>query len=183
MLLNSYPFKNPNLFSFEGRLNRAKYFWTMLVIGIVATVVIAIWPSSTNAIVILAPIAGFFPVIKRLHDINKSGGFALLMFFPPLNLILGVVLLFMRGTIGLNQYGGDPLSGNNEMKQDLGRYQDTIESYKQAIRINPDYAETYYNLGAAYLRVGDKGSALEEYKILKTLDTEKANELFNLIYK
>jgi hypothetical protein len=33
------------------------------------------------------------------------------------------------------------------------------------------------------LQVGDKGSALEEYKILKTLDTEKANKLFNLIYK
>jgi hypothetical protein len=31
--------------------------------------------------------------------------------------------------------------------------------------------------------VGDKGSALEEYKILKTLDTEQANELFNLIYE
>jgi hypothetical protein len=29
---------------------------------------------------------------------------------------------------------------------------------------------------------GDKGSALEEYKILKTLDVDKANELFNLIY-
>jgi hypothetical protein len=31
--------------------------------------------------------------------------------------------------------------------------------------------------------IGDKGSALEEYKILKTLDVDKANELFNLIYK
>jgi hypothetical protein len=29
----------------------------------------------------------------------------------------------------------------------------------------------------------DKGPALEEYKILKTLDAEKANKLFKLIYK
>lgn len=29
----------------------------------------------------------------------------------------------------------------------------------------------------------DKGPALEEYKILKTLDTEQANKLFNLINK
>jgi len=29
--------------------------------------------------------------------------------------------------------------------------------------------------------IGDKGSALEEYKILKTLDAEQANKLFNLI--
>lgn len=70
---------------------------------------IVLWPSSTNAIIILAPVAVFFPVIKRLHDINKSGGFAFIMFFPPLNLILGIVLLFMKGTIGPNQYGDDPL--------------------------------------------------------------------------
>ena len=65
----------------------------------------------------------------------------------------------------------------------LGRYQDAIEAYKQAIRIKPDYAEAHYNLGIAYLVTGDKDSALEEYKILKTLDAEKANELFKLISK
>jgi Flp pilus assembly protein TadD len=65
----------------------------------------------------------------------------------------------------------------------LGRYQDAIESYKQAIRIKPDYAGAHYNLGVAYLKTGDKGSALEEYKILKTLDAELANKLFNLINK
>jgi Flp pilus assembly protein TadD len=65
----------------------------------------------------------------------------------------------------------------------LGRYQDEIEAYKQAIRIKPDYANAHLNLGLTYLLVGDKGSALEEYKILKTLDIERANKLFNLIYK
>jgi tetratricopeptide (TPR) repeat protein len=65
----------------------------------------------------------------------------------------------------------------------LGRYQDAIEAYKQAIRIKPDYAGAHYNLGNAYLMTGDKGSALEECKILKTLDTEQANELFDLIHK
>jgi hypothetical protein len=33
------------------------------------------------------------------------------------------------------------------------------------------------------LRLGDKGSAIEEYKILKGLDKELANRLFNLIYE
>jgi hypothetical protein len=41
----------------------------------------------------------------------------------------------------------------------------------------------HYNLGLAYLITGDKGSALEEYKILKTLNAELANKLFNLINK
>lgn len=65
----------------------------------------------------------------------------------------------------------------------LGRYTEGIEAFKQAIRIKPDYAEAHYNLGVAYLTLGDKGSALEEYKILKDLDTELANKLFNFIYK
>jgi tetratricopeptide (TPR) repeat protein len=65
----------------------------------------------------------------------------------------------------------------------LGRWQEAIESYMQAIRIKPDLAEAHFCLGVTYLIVGDKGSALEEYKILKNLDTEQANKLFNLIYE
>ncbi len=38
------------------------------------------------------------------------------------------------------------------------------------------------NLGITYLAAGDKSSALEEYKILKTLDAKLANKLFNLIH-
>jgi tetratricopeptide (TPR) repeat protein len=65
----------------------------------------------------------------------------------------------------------------------LGRYQDAIDALKQAIRIKPDDADTHYNLGLAYLMTGNKGSALEEYKILKTLDAERANNLFILIHE
>jgi tetratricopeptide (TPR) repeat protein len=65
----------------------------------------------------------------------------------------------------------------------LDRWQEAIEACKQAIRIKPDYAEAHTVLGNVYFLKGDKGSALEEYKILKTLDAERANELFNLIYK
>jgi tetratricopeptide (TPR) repeat protein len=64
---------------------------------------------------------------------------------------------------------------------ELGRYQDAIESYKQAIRIKPDDADAHSNLGFAYLMNGDKDLALKEYKILKILDAELANKLFNLI--
>jgi len=66
---------------------------------------------------------------------------------------------------------------------ELGRWQDAVESFKQAIRIKPDYDLAHYGLGGAYFFAGDKGSALEEYKILKTLDAEQANKLFNLIYE
>ena len=65
----------------------------------------------------------------------------------------------------------------------LDLYQEAIQAFKQATRLKPDFAEAHYNMGVAYTLIGDSGSALEEYKILKNLDTERANKLFNSIYK
>jgi len=65
----------------------------------------------------------------------------------------------------------------------LNRWQKQIEAFEQAISIKPDYAEAHYNLGMAYLSLGDRASAIEEHKILKTLDKDLANKLFNSIYK
>ncbi len=65
----------------------------------------------------------------------------------------------------------------------LGRYYEAVEAYKQAIRIKPDDAGTHYVMGLTYLLLGDRGGALDEYKILKDLDRDLANKLFNLIYK
>jgi len=67
--------------------------------------------------------------------------------------------------------------------EEAGLHKKAIEAYKQAIRIKPDIAEAHYNLGVIYLVLNDRGSALEQYKILKTLDPEMANQLFNLIYE
>jgi len=64
----------------------------------------------------------------------------------------------------------------------LGRYKDAIESCKQALRIDPNNINAHFFLGFAYMSTGDKNSALHEYKILKELDIDKANELFDLIY-
>jgi tetratricopeptide (TPR) repeat protein len=46
----------------------------------------------------------------------------------------------------------------------IGRYQDAIEDYKQAIRINPDYAEAHYNLGIAYGELGRNQQAIDSFK-------------------
>jgi len=42
---------------------------------------------------------------------------------------------------------------------------------------------THYGLGLIYLILDDKGSAFEVYKILKELDRDLANKLFDLIYE
>ncbi|MEW5877548.1 MAG: tetratricopeptide repeat protein [Acidobacteriota bacterium] len=65
----------------------------------------------------------------------------------------------------------------------LGRFSEAVEAFKQAIRIKPDYAEAHFALGVSYLLLEDKGAALDEYKILKTLNAELANKLFNMIYQ
>jgi hypothetical protein len=64
----------------------------------------------------------------------------------------------------------------------LGLYKDAIEAFKQTIRIEPDSVGAHFGLGLMYLRIGDRNSALNEYKILKDLDINAANELFDSIY-
>ena len=63
----------------------------------------------------------------------------------------------------------------------LGMYKEAIEVYKQAIRIKPDDVGAHYYLGLGYIFLNDKVSALEQYKILENLDSEMANELYNII--
>ena len=45
-----------------------------------------------------------------------------------------------------------------------GMNKEAIESYKQAIRINPDYAEAHVNLGVAYDKSGKYKETIESYK-------------------
>jgi len=66
---------------------------------------------------------------------------------------------------------------------ELGRITEAISAFKEAIRIQPDFAEAHYGLGIIYLMLEDRGSALDQYKILKDLDKDLANQLFNLIYR
>jgi tetratricopeptide (TPR) repeat protein len=65
----------------------------------------------------------------------------------------------------------------------MGRYNEAIDSYRRALLIKPLMPEGHLNLGMTYLKMGNKSSAIEEYKILKDLDKEMANRLFDLIYE
>ena len=58
-----------------------------------------------------------------------------------------------------------------------------IEEFKNTIRINPDYVDAHYCLGVSYVILGRRVDALDEYNILKNLDKERADKLFNWIYK
>jgi tetratricopeptide (TPR) repeat protein len=64
----------------------------------------------------------------------------------------------------------------------LGYYTKAIDVLKQAIRIDPNDASIHYVLGITFSIIEDYHSALNEYKILKDLDIDLANELFDMIY-
>ena len=51
----------------------------------------------------------------------------------------------------------------------LGRYNEAVEAYRQAIRIKPDYAEAYRDLGAAYDNLGRYQEAVEAFKQAVTI--------------
>ena len=64
-----------------------------------------------------------------------------------------------------------------------GKFDEAISHFREVLRLKPNDAGAHYNLGVAYLQTNRKDSALEEYKILKALDAEMAERLFNLIHK
>ena len=53
------------------------------------------------------PIAFMF-MMQRLHDMNASGWWSLLMFVPIANALMGLVLIFAPGTKGDNRFGLQP---------------------------------------------------------------------------
>ena len=52
-------------------------------------------------------------IVRRLHDLNKSGWLSLLAFVPLAGSILGVILLFKPGNRGTNQYGAPSRGGKH----------------------------------------------------------------------
>ena len=62
-----------------------------------------------------------------------------------------------------------------------GMYKEAVDAFKQAIRVNSKSAEAHYNLGFAYLLLNDKNSAVNEYEILKNLNSDLANKLLEKI--
>ena len=65
----------------------------------------------------------------------------------------------------------------------VGRYREAAEAFRKAISLKPEYAAAHFGLGATCVALGDRGAALKQYKILKSLDTDLARNLFNGIYE
>lgn len=121
------------LFSLDGRLNRARYFWRTVGIALL-TQILAVstglfigantsrWEAETTATLaglilgLLGAAAQAFPAVKRLHDLNRPGWHYWLALVPLYNIYLGLVLLFQKGDYRPHQYGPDPLGGQAPLK-------------------------------------------------------------------
>lgn len=122
------------LFSFNGRINRAK-FWLGTVCLIVVYVILAIISSVTMApmtvsqsgqvqgggmgivgiIVLIIYIAMIWPSValgvKRFHDRDKSGWWVLISLVPIIGGLWYLIECgFLEGTKGPNKFGPDPLA-------------------------------------------------------------------------
>jgi tetratricopeptide (TPR) repeat protein len=65
----------------------------------------------------------------------------------------------------------------------LGFNDKAIKALKRAILIDPRFAQAHHALALSYLKNGDRASALAEYKILRGLDSDLADQLILLINK
>jgi tetratricopeptide (TPR) repeat protein len=50
-------------------------------------------------------------------------------------------------------------------KSDLGDKQGAIADYNQAIRLNPDYADTYHNCSLIYQQLNDNENAIKDFLV------------------
>src|SRR5262245_30571961 len=107
------------LFSFDGRINRAKFWGAEILVTIVAVVVMLIAQAGGNGggviiLVILVPLmiwTGLAVGVKRFHDRDKSGAWVLIQFVPIIGGLWYLIECgFLEGTSGPNQYGPDPLN-------------------------------------------------------------------------
>ena len=63
----------------------------------------------------------------------------------------------------------------------LGEHKEAAAHFKEAIRINPSFADAHYRLGLAYVRIGDFTAARRQQAFLKQLQDDRANLLGHLV--
>jgi tetratricopeptide (TPR) repeat protein len=64
----------------------------------------------------------------------------------------------------------------------MDRPEAAIRAYTLAIRANPRMAAAHFNLGMTYFDQGRRKLALDQYEILRGLESDSANKLFESIY-
>ena len=164
------------LFGFTGRIGRARYWlgqllqWAFLLVVVFALAIVdaldpAVLESDAARITVTIVLVAVLVIIllsqlalsvKRAHDRERTGVWAILMLFlalfvPFLGIWLLIWLGFLRGSTGPNQYGPDPLAASE------------IRKASEAIRRNPNDARAYLTRGANFAFARDFDRAVEDF--------------------
>ena len=102
--------------TFAGRARRREY-WGFCLCNFVVTVVIVFLSGLTGKAELAATLVGIYSLaaflptlsvlVRRLHDIGKSGWWCLVAIIPFIGVIWLLVLLCIEGTLGANAFGED----------------------------------------------------------------------------
>ena len=103
---------------FSGRAPRAEFWYFSLfvfLIGLGARLADAVWLRDRFSLfAVLVDLAFLLPglavAVRRLHDLDRSGWWYLLIFVPLLGWLVLFVWYCTRGTRGDNRFGVDPLA-------------------------------------------------------------------------
>lgn len=104
----------------DGRMNRLPFLKhnviLILILSLISFVLhlaFGVEGFMSNAADLIVSILGFgcylSLIIRRLHDLDKGGMWALLALIPVINFIFNIYLFCVKGTEGYNQFGEDPL--------------------------------------------------------------------------
>jgi uncharacterized membrane protein YhaH (DUF805 family) len=107
---------------FSGRAARSEYwYWVLflLLLQIVAWLIdmtlFGFNTTGVNPIGSILSLATLLPSlavsIRRLHDIDRVGWWVLLALIPVIGAIVLIYWACLRGTVGANRFGPDPLAG------------------------------------------------------------------------
>lgn len=120
-MLEAYKRFFSNYVNFEGRANRAEYWWVVLWNVIIIS--FCLFPgamvaasSGDYALMIFGVILigiydlatlipGISLVVRRLHDSDKTGWLCLIGLIPYIGGLIVLVLTLLEGTKGPNRYG------------------------------------------------------------------------------
>ena len=122
--MKEYLYVLKNYTNFSGRSRRKEYWTYVLVYSLILlfaavldnifglTFEILETDSGYGWIYFSTALLHFLPslavLIRRLHDVGKSGWFYFIILIPIIGFIWVLVLLTKKGDVGLNLYGPDP---------------------------------------------------------------------------
>lgn len=148
-------FSNIFRLTISGRLSRSAYWIGLLVCLAVSTLVSVIYQRAAYTLVMSETTNTLFlwaisfvnivlfvfyccQVIRRLHDIGRNGLWLLVFFIPLIGFIAMVVLGCLKGALGANEYGPNPLAADEPLEE----AQTKVQALKDLDQLRQDGAIT-----------------------------------------